>query len=116
MGGALEEEQRRGSENTKIARKLERKYKEVTYAVAEDKKNLQKLQDLSEKLNSKANLTRRHLKKLLKMPMLPCPNSESSNTNSMKPMKECPSQIFFPGGPGAPFFSPGGPGGPGPVF
>merc|ERR1712176_213724 len=50
----LAEEQRRGSENTKIARKLERKYKEVTYAVAEDKKNLQKLQDLSEKLNSKA--------------------------------------------------------------
>ena len=54
LEGALEEEQRRGSENTKIARKLERKYKEVTYAVAEDKKNLQKLQDLSEKLNSKA--------------------------------------------------------------
>merc|ERR1712046_81057 len=54
LEGSLEEEQRRGSENTKIARKLERKYKEVTYAVAEDKKNLQKLQDLSEKLNSKA--------------------------------------------------------------
>merc|ERR1712142_894270 len=54
LEGALEEEQRRGSENTNIARKLERKYKEVTYAVAEDKKNLQKLQDLSEKLNSKA--------------------------------------------------------------
>jgi len=54
LEGALEEEQRRGSDNTKIARKLERKFKEVTYSVAEDKKNLQKLVDLSEKLNSKA--------------------------------------------------------------
>merc|ERR1712227_741019 len=37
LEGQLEEEQRRGSDNTKAARKLERKYKEVTYSVAEDK-------------------------------------------------------------------------------
>merc|ERR1711970_1012685 len=35
LEGQLEEEQRRGSDNTKAARKLERKYKEVTYAVSE---------------------------------------------------------------------------------
>ena len=47
LEGELEAEQRRTSENTKIARKLERKYKEVTYSVAEDKKNLQKLQGMN---------------------------------------------------------------------
>merc|ERR1712168_724224 len=41
----LESEQRRTSDNTKVMRKLERKYKESQYANEEDKKNLIRLQD-----------------------------------------------------------------------
>ena len=49
----LESEQRRNGDNTKIIRKLERKIKEINYANSEDAKNLQKLQDLADKLQSK---------------------------------------------------------------
>ena len=38
----------------KVIRKLERKYKEAVYANDEDKKNLQRLTDSIDKLNSKA--------------------------------------------------------------
>ena len=50
----LESEQRRTSDNTKVLRKLERKYKESVYANEEDKKNLIRLQDSLDKLGSKA--------------------------------------------------------------
>merc|ERR1712076_227720 len=50
----LESEQRRTSDNTKVTRKLERKLKESLYANEEDKKNLIRLQDSVDKLNSKA--------------------------------------------------------------
>merc|ERR1712037_148062 len=46
----LEGEQRRTSDNTKVMRKLERKY---NYANDEDKKNLVRLSDSIDKLNSK---------------------------------------------------------------
>ncbi|CBY34054.1 unnamed protein product [Oikopleura dioica] len=49
----LESEQRRTSDNTKVMRKLERKYKEANYANEEDKKNLVRLSDSIDKLNSK---------------------------------------------------------------
>merc|ERR1712055_451210 len=41
----LESEQRRTADNTKIMRKLERKFKEAQYANEEDKKGLIRLQD-----------------------------------------------------------------------
>jgi chromosome segregation ATPase len=50
----LEGECRRTADNTKVLRKLERKYKEAVYANEEDKKNLVRLADSLDKLNSKA--------------------------------------------------------------
>merc|ERR1712176_1078514 len=52
--GELEQEARRTADNTKLMRKLERKFKEAQYANDEDKKNLVRLQDSLDKLNSKA--------------------------------------------------------------
>merc|ERR1719394_1625339 len=52
--GELESEARRTADNTKLMRKLERKFKEAQYANDEDKKNLTRLQDSLDKLNSKA--------------------------------------------------------------
>merc|ERR1712003_325761 len=49
----LEQEQRRTTDDTKILRKLERKYKEANYANEEDRKNLLRLSDNIDKLNSK---------------------------------------------------------------
>merc|ERR1712174_127114 len=47
--GELEQEARRTADNTKLMRKLERKFKESQYANDEDKKNLVRLQDSLDK-------------------------------------------------------------------
>lgn len=49
----LEAEQRRTAEHTKVIRKMERKFKEITYQNDEDKKNLIRVTDMSDKLSSK---------------------------------------------------------------
>merc|ERR1712087_1011300 len=55
----LDSEQRRTSESVKNTRKLERKCKEITYAGEEDKKNLVRMQDLTDKLQVKVKTYKR---------------------------------------------------------
>ena len=55
----LDAEQRRTSDATKNQKKLERKLKEVVYSGEEDKKNLVRLQDLCDKLQSKVKTYKR---------------------------------------------------------
>ena len=53
MENDLEQEQRRQIEVQKSLRKLERKTKETLYANEEDKKNVNRIQDLCDKLQLK---------------------------------------------------------------
>merc|ERR1712183_280940 len=55
----LDAEQRRTADATKNQKKLERKLKEVVYAGEEDKKNLVRLQDLTDKLQIKVKTYKR---------------------------------------------------------
>merc|ERR1712212_826220 len=55
----LDAEQRRTSDATKNQKKLERKLKEIVYSGEEDKKNLVRLQDLCDKLQSKVKTYKR---------------------------------------------------------
>merc|ERR1712130_722838 len=86
MGGELESEARRTADNTKLMRKLERKFKEAQYANDEDKKNLTRLQDSLDKLNSKAKSYRKTAEDATELLISPCLSSESSSTNLMKLM------------------------------
>ena len=58
----IDAEQRRTADATKNQKKLERKLKEVVYAGEEDKKNLVRLQDLVDKLQTKVKTYKRQAK------------------------------------------------------
>merc|ERR1712036_84585 len=59
MGNELDSEQRRTADAVKSSRKMERRVKEVTYASEEDKKNLTRMQDLTDKLQVKVKAYKR---------------------------------------------------------
>ena len=55
----LDNEVRKTADAIKLTRKAERRYKDVAYQAEEDKKNLVRLQDLSDKLNAKVKSYKR---------------------------------------------------------
>uniref|UniRef100_A0A4W3H3Q6 Myosin tail domain-containing protein n=1 Tax=Callorhinchus milii TaxID=7868 RepID=A0A4W3H3Q6_CALMI len=59
LEGEFEGEQRKSSESIKAVRKYERRVKELTYQSEEDRKNLNRLQDLVDKLQLKVKAYKR---------------------------------------------------------
>ncbi|NWT07523.1 MYH7 protein, partial [Mionectes macconnelli] len=59
LEGELEAEQKRNAESVKGLRKSERRVKELSYQTEEDKKNLLRLQDLVDKLQTKVKAYKR---------------------------------------------------------
>ena len=55
----LDKEQHRAAEAARSQKKMERKFKEVVYQAEEDKKNLNRLQDLVDKLQIKVKTYKR---------------------------------------------------------